>query len=407
MSTHPVRESLARIPSGCQSSANPIALTSTSNRRTAPSGSVAVSRARSSAAAPEDHGLVPTRRQPCAVERAQQQLGAGRPHAAQRAAVGRRRELGQDRQRIEVALGEPSQRAVGGGDGRPARAGARWCARSRGAARRRGHRRACAATRPRGAGSSSVNVAAMSSTGPRYPEWALSSTLSLGEVTHRTRCTSMRASPGGDRGGVRRTTTIPTTSPSSDAAAPGAPSRGGHGDRRGRAGTRRGRDDRGVHPFDRSSGRGCAGACRHRSSSPPTAVATTPQRRARATVTTDVDVVVLEGRWRGPSAARAAAVRHALAGRDPATTWLAHTDADCLVGDGWLAGHLVHARGGFDAIAGTVLLDASAPADLVTRVRGRLHARRRCPPSRPRSQLRRARRRLRGGRRVAGPHRRG
>jgi len=89
--------------------------------------------------------------------------------------------------------------------------------------------------------------------------------------------------------------------------------------------------------------------------------------RARATVTTAVDVVVLEGRWRGPSAARAAAVRHALAGRDPATTWLAHTDADCLVGAGWLAGHLVHARGGFDAIAGTVLLDASAPADLVTR----------------------------------------
>jgi glycosyltransferase involved in cell wall biosynthesis len=89
--------------------------------------------------------------------------------------------------------------------------------------------------------------------------------------------------------------------------------------------------------------------------------------RARSVLTTDVDVVVLEGMWRGPSAARAAAVRLALAGRDPATTWLAHTDADCVVGPGWLAGHLAHAGAGFDAIAGTVLLDASASADLVTR----------------------------------------
>ena len=86
--------------------------------------------------------------------------------------------------------------------------------------------------------------------------------------------------------------------------------------------------------------------------------------RARAVATTDVDVVVVEGMWRGPSAARAAAVRHALVGLDPAATWLAHTDADCAVEAGWLAGHLAHARRGLDALAGTVVLDAAAPSDL-------------------------------------------
>jgi glycosyltransferase involved in cell wall biosynthesis len=86
--------------------------------------------------------------------------------------------------------------------------------------------------------------------------------------------------------------------------------------------------------------------------------------RARETATSHSDVVVLEGTWRAPSAARAAAVRHAVADGDPAATWLAHTDADCVVGAGWLAGHLAHARAGFDALAGTVVLDASAPTDL-------------------------------------------
>ncbi len=86
--------------------------------------------------------------------------------------------------------------------------------------------------------------------------------------------------------------------------------------------------------------------------------------RARAVHTTDVDVVVIEGTWRGPSAARAAAVRHVLAERDPAETWLAHTDADCIVGAGWLSGQLAHVRRGFDALAGTVVLDASASDDL-------------------------------------------
>jgi glycosyltransferase involved in cell wall biosynthesis len=86
--------------------------------------------------------------------------------------------------------------------------------------------------------------------------------------------------------------------------------------------------------------------------------------RAHAVPTTAVDVAVVEGAWRSPSAARAAAVRHALTGLDSATTWLAHTDADCVVGGDWLVRHLAHARRGLDALAGTVVLDASTPSDL-------------------------------------------
>ncbi len=93
----------------------------------------------------------------------------------------------------------------------------------------------------------------------------------------------------------------------------------------------------------------------------------TTAARARAVATSAVDVVVVEGQWRGPSGARAAAVRHALLALDPAATWLAHTDADCIVGADWLAGHLAHARRGLDALAGTVVLDAAAPVDLQER----------------------------------------
>jgi glycosyltransferase involved in cell wall biosynthesis len=92
--------------------------------------------------------------------------------------------------------------------------------------------------------------------------------------------------------------------------------------------------------------------------------ATAARARAAAASAKDIDITVLEGSWRGPSAARAVGVRHALARSEPAATWLAHTDADCVVGPRWLAGHLGHARAGWDAIAGTVVLDASAPIEL-------------------------------------------
>jgi glycosyltransferase involved in cell wall biosynthesis len=95
--------------------------------------------------------------------------------------------------------------------------------------------------------------------------------------------------------------------------------------------------------------------------------ATAARARAAAASATDIDVTVLEGSWRGPSASRAVGVRHALAPVEPATTWLAHTDADCVVGPQWLAGHLGHARAGWDAIAGTVVLDESAPIELRAR----------------------------------------
>ncbi len=72
-------------------------------------------------------------------------------------------------------------------------------------------------------------------------------------------------------------------------------------------------------------------------------------------------MAVVEGRWHGASTARAVAVRDELAsGLDPATTWLAHTDADCTVPTDWLRAHLDNAAAGVDAIAGTVTLDATA-----------------------------------------------
>jgi len=81
---------------------------------------------------------------------------------------------------------------------------------------------------------------------------------------------------------------------------------------------------------------------------------------ARATST--VGLAVIEGRWRGASAARAAAARHALGAGDidPGATWLAHTDADCTVPPWWLARQVIYAAGGVDAIAGDVVLDATA-----------------------------------------------
>jgi glycosyltransferase involved in cell wall biosynthesis len=84
---------------------------------------------------------------------------------------------------------------------------------------------------------------------------------------------------------------------------------------------------------------------------------------ARSTSTSHVELVVLEGRWHGASAARAAGVAAGLgvAGVDPASAWLANTDADCTVPTCWLADQLRHAGAGADAVAGVVALDAAAP----------------------------------------------
>jgi glycosyltransferase involved in cell wall biosynthesis len=77
-------------------------------------------------------------------------------------------------------------------------------------------------------------------------------------------------------------------------------------------------------------------------------------------------VVVVEGSWRGPGAARRAAVSAGLAScATPAeAVWLASTDADCVVDDDWLVAQLAHAAGGSDAVAGVVRLDPTAPARL-------------------------------------------
>lgn len=84
-------------------------------------------------------------------------------------------------------------------------------------------------------------------------------------------------------------------------------------------------------------------------------------------------VVVVEGSWRAAGRARAAAVRAALGtvgDVDPLLTWIANTDADCVVPPDWLRHQGAHADAGAHAVAGIVDLDpASTPAKLMARFR--------------------------------------
>lgn len=73
-----------------------------------------------------------------------------------------------------------------------------------------------------------------------------------------------------------------------------------------------------------------------------------------ATACGDVETVEVPDRCVG--AARAAGVRHILRDADPATTWLASTDADTEVPPGWLAGMLaVAAQSNADLVLGTAV----------------------------------------------------
>jgi hypothetical protein len=76
-------------------------------------------------------------------------------------------------------------------------------------------------------------------------------------------------------------------------------------------------------------------------------------------------VSVVAGRWRTVGAARAAAVAHGVGARSHG--WIANTDADCRVPSDWLQRQLDLARSGIHAVAGTVRLDGSAPAQLADR----------------------------------------
>lgn len=60
-------------------------------------------------------------------------------------------------------------------------------------------------------------------------------------------------------------------------------------------------------------------------------------------------------------AARALGCRSLLDRFGPAGTWLATTDADSAVPPDWLARGLAYAEEGYDAVAGTVLVDDSSP----------------------------------------------
>lgn len=86
---------------------------------------------------------------------------------------------------------------------------------------------------------------------------------------------------------------------------------------------------------------------------------------ARSFVSRNCAITVLEGRWRGVGAARAAAVE--AASNDRPRAWIANTDADCRVPTDWLAAQLALARGGADAVAGVVRLGDDAPLHLLER----------------------------------------
>lgn len=87
--------------------------------------------------------------------------------------------------------------------------------------------------------------------------------------------------------------------------------------------------------------------------------------RARACPLVNTRLTVLTGAWGRVGGARAAAVAHglSLSPFPPHATWIANTDADCVVDRAWLAGQLMlspHHR----AVAGIVRLDHSAPYPL-------------------------------------------
>jgi len=72
------------------------------------------------------------------------------------------------------------------------------------------------------------------------------------------------------------------------------------------------------------------------------------------------DAHIVETRVRSAGAARAVGTRSLLAaddGRDPASIWIATTDADTRVTRDWLALQLAAARAGADAVAGIVEVD--------------------------------------------------
>lgn len=73
--------------------------------------------------------------------------------------------------------------------------------------------------------------------------------------------------------------------------------------------------------------------------------------------------VVVEGAWSTVGEVRAAATAVALAhlARPPRRVWLANTDADTTVADGWLAEQLRLARAGWAVVTGTVHLHDASP----------------------------------------------
>ena len=317
-----------------------------------------------------------------------QLLGSRRPHGPQRigrAVVGT--ELVEDRQRVEVALGEPGERPVGGaevGEGAQALHGqAETRCRDPPQARQ-------LLAQPRDPGRRIIVVEGHVTRehGPPLPvAGVLRDHEPPGGGHGSRRCLFAAASDGQWIEGMPRRTTIarpvvrprPTTHvgrvAASVAAAPD------HDRPRHRAGARRGGDRPGLHPLDRQGRARRAGRRRrhgdrrrlvpgrHRSCRRGRADGTRPHDRGRGHVAR---------RRRGPRRRRHGRPRRVRSRARPRCGWRAPTPIAWSPTTGWPA-QLAHAAAGHAAIAGIVRLDpcrAGAPA---RRVRGHLCRRRRRP----------------------------
>jgi len=111
-----------------------------------------------------------------------------------------------------------------------------------------------------------------------------------------------------------------------------------------------------------------------------------------------------------PRAAGVAEVLRRIGPLDPASVWLATTDADTVVPACWLTRQLRYAEGGWDAVVGTITVTdwRQYPGEVPTRFQQLYANGRPDPPARARGQPGLQRGRLPGGGRLRpGPDRRG
>lgn len=90
---------------------------------------------------------------------------------------------------------------------------------------------------------------------------------------------------------------------------------------------------------------------------------------AAEVVTHAADLDVIEGRWGSASGARRAIIAHGLGAlaTDEPGTWIANTDADCLVPSTWICRQVAQADHDVDLVLGTVVLSPTTSRRLTER----------------------------------------